>query len=69
MEEKIYIVTNPENGWDCINGAFKKIEGVKEYINSYTHLQVPEELKTLPQISHFLNNNESDLVIHLIKLQ
>ena len=53
MEEKIYIVTNPENGWDCINGAFKKIEGVKEYINSYTHLQVPEELKTLPQISHF----------------
>ena len=31
-KEYVYVVTNPENGWDCVIGVFKEIESIYKYL-------------------------------------
>lgn len=28
----VYVVTNPENGWDCVLGVFSSIESLRQYL-------------------------------------
>jgi hypothetical protein len=61
---EIFIVTDPEAGWDCIQGAFTSIESLVKT------LELPSELKTLEEVDAYFNKRNNYMrVIHKVKLQ
>ena len=40
MENKIFVVTNPDNGWNCVRGVFEaeSEEQIYEHLNNQTDI-------------------------------
>ncbi len=64
MNNEIYIVTDPEAGWDRIIGAFVTIDSlVKE-------LELPSEIKTEDEVKKYFNNLKNYMrMVHKVRLQ
>lgn len=43
---RVYVVTNPENGWDCVIGVYKASseEHLRDELNDYYEGNPPESL-------------------------
>lgn len=56
---EIYIVTNPEAGWDCIVGAYSSIESLFKVLN------LPAELKTHDDLDDYFNKlKKYNFIVH-----
>lgn len=69
----VYVVTNPENGWDCVCGVFSSEENLAEYFNerqlAYYDEDGDEIIKdftgmSLMEIDEFLSDNDFNYITH-----
>ena len=53
-EQTVYVVTNPENGWDCLIGVFSDEDYVKETYKDKERFVIFEQVVSTAK----LENNE-----------
>ncbi|MGV8961928.1 MAG: hypothetical protein ACOH2V_00925 [Candidatus Saccharimonadaceae bacterium] len=53
--EEVYVVTTPEDGWDCVQGVFTSLESLQEHFLEILGLEWES-----PEENYFLSLEESD---------
>lgn len=70
---KVYVVTNPEDGWDCVRGVFSSVEKLAKYFTerkiSFKNENSDWVIKdftglSLDEIDEFLSENNFSYVTH-----
>lgn len=67
----VYVVTNPEDGWDCVRGVFLTLRSLKEYF--YEALDLDDEEQNICDELTFTEFEDrmayacDDLIIHEIE--
>ena len=74
---KVYVITNPENGWDCVCGVYSTPEKVIEFLNGQDLEYFDEDSSefggrlikdftgmSIDEMDEFLVDNDISLIIH-----
>jgi len=78
---EVYVITNPENGWDCVCGVYSTLEKVIEFLNEQEIEYFDEDSDefggyltkdftdmSIYEIDAFLSDNNKLLIIHTEEL-
>lgn len=66
---KVYVVTNPEDGWDCVRGVFSSEEKLAEYFTEKELTDDDGDIKDFTgmsamDIDEFLSDNDYNFITH-----
>jgi hypothetical protein len=64
---EVYVITNLNLGWDCIEGVFSGVESLKSFLSdSYPEIK---NLNSINEIDEFLVNEDSPLILFKKNIQ
>lgn len=65
---QVYVITNPEDGWDCVRGVYKSFGGVKEFFEELFSYKDGDEsriknISNMDELSEYIHEN-THYIIH-----